>query len=94
MEFSESPEVSCPLLISSVLKHRKTLKTRLSVLITHSKRKSDRSQKSADNPDESTDNAIKTIRRCIISLNFMSTFDMIITRARRKMYLTNYGWIT
>lgn len=89
MEFSESSSVFCSLLISSVLKHRRTLKSRLSVLITHPKRITDRSQKSADNPDESTDNAIKAIRRCIISLNFMSTFDMIIARARRKMYLIN-----
>jgi hypothetical protein len=89
MEFSESISVFYSLLISSVLKHRRTLKARLSVLITHPKRITDRSQKSDDNPDESTDNAIKAIRRCIISLNFMSTFGMIIARARRKMYLIN-----
>jgi len=84
MEFSESPSVFCTLLISSVLKHRRTLKARLSVLITHLKRITDRSQKSTDNPEESTDNAIKAIRRCIISLNFMSTFDMIISRASKE----------
>jgi len=89
MEFSESPSVFCLLLISSVLKHRRTLKARLSVLITHPKRITDRSQKNDDNPDESTDNAIKAIRGCIIYLNFMSIFDMIIARARRKMYLIN-----
>lgn len=89
MEFSESHSVFCSLLISSVLIHGRTLTSPLSVLITHSKRITDRSQKNADNPDESTDNAINAIRRCTISLNFMSTFDMIIARARRKMYLIN-----
>jgi len=89
MEFSESHSVFCSLLISSVLMHRRTLKVPLSALITHPKRITGRSQKNADNHDESTDNAINTIRRCIISLNFMSTFDMIIARARRKMYLIN-----
>jgi hypothetical protein len=89
MEFSESTSVFYSLLISSVLKQRRTLKARLSVLITHTKRITDRSQKSDDNPDESTDNAIKAIRRCIISLNFMPTFDMILLRAGRKMYLIN-----
>ena len=89
MEFSESLSVFCSILISSVIEHRRTLKMWFSVLITHPKRITDRSQKSADNPDVSTDNDIKAIRRCIISLNFMSTFDMIIARARRKMYLIN-----
>ncbi len=89
MEFSESLSVFYSLLISSVLEHRRTLKMRFSVLITHPKRITDKSQKSADNPVVSTDNAIKAIRRCIISLNFMSTFDMIIARARRKRYLIN-----
>jgi hypothetical protein len=59
MEFSETPSVFYPLLVSSVLRHRKTLKTRLSVLITQSKRITGRSQKNVDNPDESTDNAEK-----------------------------------
>jgi len=89
MEFSESLSVFYSLLISSVLDRGRTLKMRFSVLITHPKRITDRSQKNANNRDESTDNAIKAIRRCIISLNFMPTFDMIIARARRKMYLIN-----
>jgi len=55
----------------------------------HPKRITDRSQKNADNRDESTDNAVKAVRRCIIYLNLMPTFDMIIARARRKMYLNN-----
>ncbi len=59
MEFSETPSVFYPLLISSVLRHRRTLKTLLTVLITHSKRITDRSQKNVDNPDESTDNTEK-----------------------------------
>ena len=59
MEFSETPSVFYPLLISSVLRHRRTLKTLLTVLITHSKRITDRSQKNVDNPNESTDNAEK-----------------------------------
>ena len=89
MEFSGSLSVFYSLLISSVLGLRRTLKMRFSVLITHPKRITDRSQKNADNPDESTDNAVKAIRRCIISLNFMPTFDMIAVWARRKMYLVN-----
>jgi len=59
MEFSVNLSGFFPLLISSVLEHRRTLKTRLSVLKTHSKRITDRSQKNVDNPDESTDNAEK-----------------------------------
>ncbi len=89
MEFSESLSVFYSLLISSVLERRRTLKMPFSVLITHLKKNIGRSQKSADNPDESTDNAKKAIRRCIISLNLLSTFDMIIVRARRKMCLLN-----
>jgi len=89
MEFSESLSVFYSLLISSVLERGRTLKMRFSVLIKHPKRITDRSQKNPDNRDESTDNAIKAISRCIISLNFMPTFDMIVSRARRKMYLNN-----
>jgi len=89
MEFSDSHPIFYSLLIPGVLKHRRTLKESLSVLITYTKRITGRSQKNADNRGESTDNAIKAIRICIISLYLMSTFDMIITWARRKMYLIN-----
>jgi len=89
MEFSGSLSVFYSLLIPSVLNHIRTLKSRLLVLIMHPKRITDRSQKNADNRDESTDNAVKAVRRCIIYLNLMPTFDMIIARARRKMYLNN-----
>jgi len=61
MEFSVNLSGFFPLLISSVLEHGRTLKTWLLVLKTHSKRIADRSQKSADNPDVSTDNAIKGV---------------------------------
>jgi len=92
MEFSESLSVFYSLLIKKISKggsRTAPTKSRLSVLIRHLKRITDRSQKNADNCDESTDNAVKAVRRCIISLNFMPTFDMIISWARRKMYLNN-----
>jgi hypothetical protein len=94
MEFSESLSVFYSLLISSVLDRGRTLKSGLSVLITHPKRITYRSQKNSGNRDESTDNAIKAIRRCIISLNFMPTFDMIIARASKEDVFNQLGIIT
>jgi len=88
MELSVNPSCFFLLLISSVLGHRMTLKMRLSVLITTLKR-------IFAGPRKVLITLMKVLitprsqRRCIISLNFMSTFDMIMIRERRKMCLLN-----
>jgi hypothetical protein len=57
---------------------------RLSVLITHLKRKLVGPRKVLITLKKVLITP-KSQRRCIISLNFMSTFDMIMVQARRKM---------
>ena len=84
MEFSKSLSVFYSLLISSALEHRRTLKMRLSVLITRLKRILVGPRKVLITLKKVLITP-KSQRRCIISLNFMSTFDMIMVQTRRKI---------
>jgi len=88
MEFSKSLSVFYSLLISSALEHRRTLKMCLSVLISHLKRILAGPRKVLITLKKVLITP-KSQWRCIIFLNFMSTFDMIVVRGRRKMCLLN-----